>query len=166
MKEAHSSPEISIVVAMGSNRVIGKDNQLLWHLSPDLKRFKAITSGYPIIMGRKTFESIGKALPGRLNIVISRGTPTLPEGVLLVNSLEDALAAAKSAEKIFIIGGAEIYKLALPKTHFIYLTEVKTSITGHAYFPELESNWEEIEQSPWFSDEKSGLEYRYLKFGS
>lgn len=166
MIEAQSSPEISIVVAMGSNRVIGKDNQLLWYLSPDLKRFKAITSGYPIIMGRKTFESIGKALPGRLNIVISRGAPALPEGVLLVNSLDDAIEAAKSADKIFIIGGAEIYKLALPKTHFIYLTEVKTAPEGDAYFPELDSDWEEIEQSPWFLDEKSGLEYRYLKFES
>ncbi|RZL03802.1 MAG: dihydrofolate reductase, partial [Pedobacter sp.] len=117
------SPILSIVVAIAENNAIGRNNQLLWHLPADLKHFKQITTGNAIVMGRKTFESIGKALPNRKNIVITRQQIDFPEGVLTANSIEEAISLADENE-MFIIGGAEIYRSILPKADRIFLTTV------------------------------------------
>lgn len=134
---------ISLVVAMAQNRVIGKNNALPWRLSPDLKRFRRITMGHPIIMGRKTYESIGRPLDGRKNIVISRNPEFRPEGVSLAGGIDEALASANDDE-IMIIGGADIYEQTLPRAGRIYLTLIHESFDGDAYFPEINSNeWKE-----------------------
>ncbi|MCH8862386.1 MAG: dihydrofolate reductase [Proteobacteria bacterium] len=146
---------ISIIVAMGKNGVIGLDGGMPWHISADLKHFKAVTMGKPIIMGRKTCESIGRALPGRTNIVITRQTDYETQGVEVANSMDAALAIAGEAagdaggesEEAMIIGGAEIYRAALPGADRIYLTEVAGDPEGDVYFPRFErGEWEETER--------------------
>lgn len=137
----------TIIVAMAENRVIGKDNDLPWRLSGDLKRFKAITMGKPIIMGRKTYDSIGRPLPGRTNIVITRNADWQAEGCKVAQNLEDAfsLAASEGAAEAMIIGGAEIYKQALPLVDRLELTLVRARVEGDAFFPEVDSaNWKEV----------------------
>lgn len=134
---------LSLIVAMSENRVIGVDNRLPWHIPEDLKRFKKITSGHAIIMGRKTFESIGKPLPNRTNIVITRNKDYLVEGVVTCFSLREAVewaGRAPGSEEIFIIGGGEIFKEALPKAGRIYLTEVQWPFEGDAFFPAFEES--------------------------
>lgn len=155
---------LSFIVAMSRNRVIGKDNDIPWHISADLKRFKKITMGHPIIMGRKTFESIGKALPGRKNIVISRQSHLNYKNITHCLSIEDAIELVKNEEESFIIGGAEIYKAALSLTHKIYLTIIDHDIEGDRYFPkiDLENDFKILEKSEVFKDEKSGLSYYFL----
>ena len=106
---------LSIIVAIARNGIIGSGNSLIWHISEDLRRFKAITSGHPVVMGRKTFESIGRALPGRTNVVITRQSGFLAEGCTVVHSLEEALALFPESEEVFVIGGGEIYAQALPR---------------------------------------------------
>jgi len=128
---------ISIVVIVAENGAIGKDNALLWRLPDDLKFFKAITMGKPIVMGRKTYDSIGRPLPGRLNIVISRQADLVIPGCVVVRSLADAIKAADGAEEIAVVGGAEIYRHALPITNTIYLTQVHASVPGDVFFPTL-----------------------------
>lgn len=125
---------------MGKNtRAIGRRKKLMWNMSKDLARFKQITWGHPVIMGRKTFESIGRPLPGRLNIVVSRNSKLRADGCLVVNSIEDAIKTAKKSEEdeIFIIGGGEIYKKALPYTQKLYLTLVEDDAEGDVFFPEF-----------------------------
>ena len=131
---------ISLIVAAGTNNAIGKDNQLLWHLPKDLQFFKKTTWAMPVIMGRKTFESLsGKPLQGRLNIIITRQKDWQPEGVTVVHSLKDAIFVAASADykEVYVAGGGEIYKEALPKAHKVYLTRVQTSPEADTFFPEL-----------------------------
>lgn len=152
---------ISIIVAAATNHAIGKDNQLLWHISADLKRFKQLTSGHSIIMGRKTFDSIGKPLPNRRSIIISRQEGLLIPGCDVVNSLEAAIALCKEEKEVFIIGGAEIYKQSLHLANKIYLTRVNTVIEGDAFFPEIGKEWKEIERSE-HQDEASGLNYAFI----
>ncbi len=142
---------LSIIVAMANNRAIGKDNQLLWHLPEDLQYFKRVTMGKPIVMGRKTFESIGRPLPGRLNIVITRQTEWSHEGVKVVNTIDDALKLAEAqslidgVDEVMVIGGAEIYQTSLPQAQRLYLTRVDAHIDGDAFFPEINNNeWTEI----------------------
>jgi dihydrofolate reductase len=125
---------ISIIVAVAENGVIGDKNSLLWHISEDLRNFKRITSGHPVIMGRKTFESLGRPLPNRTNVVISR-TTTQIEGCTVVNSLEAAIALFPKEEEVFIIGGAQIYALALDIADKFYLTRVGHSYEGDTSFP-------------------------------
>jgi dihydrofolate reductase len=133
---------LSIVVATGINGEIGKDNKLLWHLPADLKYFKNLTSGHPIIMGRHTFESIGRALPNRRNIVITRQQDLKIEGVDVVHSLEEAIALVKDLEEIMVIGGADVYKQALPIADRIYITRVNVEPEADRYFPDLDmDNW-------------------------
>lgn len=129
---------ISIIAAIDENNALGKDNKLLWHIPEDLKRFKDLTSGHPIIMGRRTFESIGKVLSGRLNIVVTRSSVFVAEGAMIRHSLEEALELAKNSgqDEIFIIGGAQIYRQALPLTDKLYLTLVPGKHDADAYFPE------------------------------
>ncbi len=131
--------KLSAIVAMSQNRVIGKDGKLPWHLSEDLKRFRAITTGHPIIMGRKTFESIGRILPNRENIIISRNKDYRVEGARVVNSVETAIQPfLKSVEEVFVIGGAEIYQMTLSRLDRIYLTLIHAQIEGDATFPEFD----------------------------
>lgn len=140
---------LSLIVAMGKNRVIGVDNALPWHLSGDLKYFKATTLGKPIVMGRKTYDSIGRALPGRLNLVITRDPAWRADGVTAVTSLEAALRAAGDAAEVMVIGGAQIYALALPLADRLYITEVDAAPAGDALFPALEpSQWRQLERQP------------------
>lgn len=128
-------PRVTIIVAMAKNRVIGKDNKLPWHISEDLKRFKALTMGHPIIMGRKTFDSIGRPLPGRRNIVISRNPALKLPGAEVANSLEDALARCTTEAEVFVIGGQQIYAQALKQADRIEMTEVECEVEGDAHFP-------------------------------
>jgi dihydrofolate reductase len=129
---------LSIIAALSKNRVIGINNQLPWKIPEDLKRFKEITMGHPVVMGRKTFESIGKPLPGRKNIVLTRGEFKFP-GVEVVQTFDQAIGNAKSevTDECFIIGGAQIYELALPKIQKLYLTVIDKEVEGDAYFPEI-----------------------------
>ncbi len=147
---------VAMVVAIAENRAIGKDNQLLWHLPKDLKHFKQITAGHTIIMGRKTFDSMGKPLPNRRNIVISRNKDLELPGAELVGSVQEALAlCAADEEEVYIIGGGEIYKMAMPLTDKIYLTVVQHSFDGDAYFPEIEpGEWKETASEYHAPDEK------------
>lgn len=157
----------SIIVAVSENGVIGKDNQLIWRLPDDLKRFKALTLGHPMIMGRKTFESIGKPLPGRTSIVITRNTDFKADGVLVEHSLEAALKAAREIEdqEVFIIGGGELYKQALPLTDKLYITEVNTVTDGDTFFeisnPE---QWEEIERTVHQADERHIFSFNFVNY--
>ena len=142
---------ISIIVAVAENGVIGSDNHLPWHLPDDLKRFKALSLGKPIVMGRRTFDSIGRPLPGRTNIVISRQSGLAIEGVRVVHSLDAALAAAGSVPEIVVIGGAEIFRQVLPRTNTIHLTRVHAQVAGDVVFPKLDpAQWREaaVEHHP------------------
>ncbi|WND02825.1 dihydrofolate reductase [Temperatibacter marinus] len=138
--------KISVIVAADSNWAIGGNNELLWHISEDLKRFKAITLGKPIVMGRKTFESIGRPLPGRENVVITRNNQWQHKGVTVVSSLEAAYAHLFKQDEIMIIGGGEIYKQALTKAHRLYLTKVDLSVdNADTWFPEVDAgDWSEV----------------------
>ncbi|MEJ2086187.1 MAG: dihydrofolate reductase [Acidobacteriota bacterium] len=141
--------KLSIIAAIASNGVIGRGNDLPWHLSEDLKRFKRLTMGHHLIMGRKTFESIGRPLPGRFMIVISRQERPLPEGVQLADSLEAAvgMASDQGEDEAFVAGGAEIYALALPKADRLYLTRIEAAFDGDTWFPEMDpGDWSKLEE--------------------
>jgi dihydrofolate reductase len=154
--------KISIVVAIAENYAIGKNNQLLWRLPNDLKHFKQITSGHTIIMGRKTFDSVGKPLPNRRNIIITRQNISI-EGCEVVNSLDAALALCADEPEIFIVGGAEIYKQAMHVTDCIYLTIVHQNFDGDTYFPEIkEDEWKETEREDNEPDEKNLIPYSFI----
>lgn len=158
---------LKILVAFDENRVIGKNNALIWHLPADLKRFKALTTGHVIIMGRKTFESIGKPLPNRTTIVISRQTDLQIEGAIMANSVEEAILKGKSLtrEDIFIVGGAEIYALSLPLADQILVTQLHDIFDGDAYFPEIPAeSWEIAEKERGITDEKNTYQFSYLTY--
>lgn len=156
---------VSIIAAMDRNRLIGNKNQLPWHLPADFAHFKAVTMGKPIIMGRKTFESIGKPLPGRTNIVLSRNPETKFEGVVCVASLEEAIDAVADAEEVMIIGGSTIYEMLLPRINRMYLTFVDAQFEGDAWFPEFdESQWLEKESVICRADEKNRYNCRFVTF--
>jgi len=143
------------MVAMAQNGVIGRDNSLPWRLPEDLKRFRAFTLGKPILMGRKTFESIGRPLPGRTNLVLTRDRSWSAPGVIVVHSVEDALAHASSSNELVVIGGAEIYRLVLPFARRIYLTHVHADVPGDITFPEFDSTqWADVECSSQPADEE------------
>jgi dihydrofolate reductase len=128
---------ISIIAAMDEKRAIGRGNRLPWHISRDLERFRSITLGHPVIMGRKTYESIGAPLPGRTNIIITRREDFPAEGCIVVHDLDAALAACAGAEEVFFVGGAEIFREAMSLADRVYLTIVHTTIDGDSFFPEL-----------------------------
>jgi len=153
---------VSIVVAISENYVIGNDNKLLWHLPNDLKHFKEITTGHTIIMGRKTYESVGKPLPKRRNIIITRQNINI-EGCEVVNSIEAALALCKGEDEVFIVGGAEIYRQAIKLTDRIYLTIVHKEYEGDSFFPEINKQvWKEVSREDHQSDEKNLLPYSFI----
>jgi dihydrofolate reductase len=131
-------PRISVIAALARNRVIGIENRLPWRLPEDLAHFKALTLGHPILMGRKTFESLGRPLPGRTNIVITRNPDYRPEGCQVAASIPAAIALCKDADEVFFIGGAELYAQAIPLADRLYLTEVDIEAEGDAWFPNYE----------------------------
>jgi len=150
-----ATPRISLVVAMAADRVIGVDNGLPWRLPDDLKRFKAVTLGKPVLMGRRTFESIGRPLPGRLNLVLTRNPRFHVDGVVTVADWSSALQAAGDVPELMVIGGAELYAMALPVAHRIYLTDVHATVRGDARFPAFaEHDWREIEREEHPADER------------
>lgn len=156
---------IASIFAMSRNRVIGKDNQLPWHLPADLKYFKSLTVGHPIIMGRKTFESIGRPLPQRTSIVITRQLDYAPAGCLVVHTLADALAAGRKIhEDVFIIGGAEILRLALPYLDAMHLTLIHQTFEGDTFYPELDpAEWHEVARQDFEPDEKNHYAYSFIE---
>jgi dihydrofolate reductase len=163
--------KLSLIVAAANNNVIGRNNELPWHLPQDLKYFKSVTLGKPVIMGRKTFESIGKPLPGRTNIVITRQSDWQHAGVLVASNVDDALALAENfrnelgqtADEVMVIGGAEIYRCALPLADKIYLTRIDEDIKGDAWFPSL-SDTEWVCESELAGDPGASLPHRFLTF--
>ena len=154
---------IAIAVATGENREIGKNNQLLWHMPADLKFFKQTTSCHTVILGRKTFDSVGRPLPNRRNIVITRDASLQIEGAEVVNSLDEALSITQNEEKpVFIIGGAEIYRQALPKTDLLYLTTIHHQFDADTFFPEFDRNeWEVLSSEPHQADKKNKYDYTF-----
>jgi dihydrofolate reductase len=157
--------KISMIVAVAKNQVIGNDNQLIWRLSEDLKRFKKLTTGHHILMGRKTFESIGKALPNRTNLVISRNASIEMTGVFCFTDIQKAIEFAKEngEEELFVIGGGEIYRKLLPETDKIYLTKVHATPKGDTFFPELkEMDWNVVSEEAHLADEKNEFNFVFL----
>jgi len=155
--------KISIIVAMSDNYVIGLKNKLPWHISADLKNFKNITLGNPIIMGRKTYDSIGKPLKDRDNIVISRDNSLKIDGVEVVDSLEKAIFMTAEAPVTFIIGGEQIYQIALPIATHMYVTKVEGNFEGDAYFPDYnQQEWREVGREDLITDDN--LKFSFLKY--
>lgn len=155
--------KIALIAAMGENRVIGVDNRMPWHLPQDLKRFRSITMGKPILMGRKTHEAIGRTLPGRENIVLSSDTGYRAEGCTLVHGVAEALAAARDAPELMVIGGAALYREFLPRAERLYLTLIHQTFHGDTFFPEFDrSDWRVIEREDVLEVEPGGLKYSFV----
>ena len=154
---------ISLIVAMAENRVIGRGNQMPWHLPADLRHFKSVTLGKPVIMGRKTFESIGRPLPGRRNVVISRNLDWCAEGVESVSSLDAALALVQDADEVMIIGGGQLYREALPLAQRLYLTHIELPVTdADTWFPDYSQyQWQQCAEELHEPDEKNPYHYRF-----
>jgi len=156
-----SDRDISLIVAASENGVIGKDGDMPWRLSADLKNFKKITSGHTIIMGRKTWDSIQRLLPGRTTVIVTRKTDFEVEGAIVVNSLEAALTATDD-DSPFVVGGAEIYRLALPHVSRIYFTRVHAEVDGDTFMPEIDfSQWRKVESVSHKADQKNSQDYTF-----
>ncbi|MGE7835073.1 dihydrofolate reductase [Viridibacillus arvi] len=155
---------ISLIVAHDENNVIGLNNAMPWHLPGDLAYFKRTTMGKPMIMGRKTFESIGKPLPGRTNIVITRDEEYAREGIIIVHSLEEALAQAeKESEEIMIIGGEQIFRMTLPMADRLYVTKIEKQYEGDTFFPSYGDEWQVVSQSE-VNETEDGLKFTYFVY--
>ena len=152
---------ISMIAAMADNRIIGKDNQMPWHLPADFAWFKRCTMGKPVVMGRKTYESIGRPLPGRLNIVISRDETLKIEGVTTVTSIEQALDVAGDVEEVMIIGGGAIYAACLPMANKLYVTHIEAAIDGDTQFPDWGDQFKETYSEMYQADEKNAYNMRF-----
>ncbi|GAK23072.1 LOW QUALITY PROTEIN: dihydrofolate reductase [Vibrio sp. JCM 19052] len=152
---------ISMIAAMADNRIIGKDNQMPWHLPADFAWFKRCTIGKPVVMGRKTYESIGRPLPGRLNIVISRDASLSIEGVTTVTSIEQALEIAGEVEEVMIIGGGAIYAACYPMANKLYVTHIEAEIDGDTQFPDWGSEFKETYSEAYQADEKNAYNMRF-----
>lgn len=157
---------ITLIVAMGKNREIGKENQLLWHLPKDLKHFKELTSEHPIIMGRKTYESIGKPLPNRTNIVISRKNDWFEEGILIVGSIKEAVKFAKKIdEEVFIIGGGNIYEQTIDLADKLEVTLVDAVLDADTFFPKInEKIWQKTNEERHQKDEKNEFDFCFQTY--
>ena len=156
---------ITLIAAAAENNALGKDNQLVWHLPDDFKRFKQITSGHYIIMGRKTFESFPKPLPNRTHVIITRQKEYAYEGCLVVNSIEDALKACPQDDDVFVIGGAEIYNQSIDFADKIELTKVHANFDADAFFPEINpKRWNLVFEEKHFKDEKHNFDYTFQTF--
>lgn len=148
---------------MARNGVIGRDNAMPWHLPADLKRFKTLTLGKPILMGRRTYDSIGRPLPGRDNLVLTRARDWRAEGVTVVHSVDEALQRAASSAELVVIGGAQVYQLALPLARRIYLTHVLADVDGDTFFPPFtHSEWRDIECSEHAADERHAYPMKFV----
>jgi dihydrofolate reductase len=155
---------ISIIVAASANNAIGKNNQLIWHLPADLKYFKNLTMGHHIIMGRKTFESIGRALPGRTSIVITRNKNYAAQDCIIVSSLKEAIECVKNDTEAFIIGGAEIFNQAFEFADKIYLTRIHEKFEADTFLPDIDpNNWKIIKQEDFTPDEKNKYNYSFIE---
>ena len=160
-----SKNTVTLIAAASENNIIGKDNKLIWRLSDDLKHFKELTKGHFVIMGRKTFESMPKALPNRTNVIITRKTDYKAENAIVVNSLEKALKIAESDNQPFVIGGGEIYKLSMEIADRIELTRVHTSIEGDTSFPEIDlEKWQEVKNEKRLKNEKNEYDFSFLRY--
>lgn len=156
-------PKIEMVVAVAENGIIGKDGDMPWRLPSDLKHFKQVTMGCPIIMGRATWDSIGRALPGRLNVVISRAVQNLPDGVIGVTSPEAALAACGDAARVMIIGGGQIYKAFEAQAEMLHLTEVHATPAGDTHFAlSVANDWVEVDRTRFSAGEKDSADYSFV----
>jgi len=171
------SLKISIIVAMASDRVIGRENDLPWHLPADLKQFKYLTMGHYLLVGRKTYESIGRPLPGRKMLVLSRSAPDLPEEVTVCSTILEVLDKAQErrtpedgapdveARELFIAGGAEIYRQTMDLADTLYVTEIDLQIEGDAHFPEIDLGvWSEVSREPQTLDEKNRIPYTFVRY--
>ncbi|MFW5726138.1 MAG: dihydrofolate reductase [Bacteroidota bacterium] len=155
------------IAAVANNNVIGKDNKLLWHMPEDLKRFKELTMGHTIIMGRKTYESIGKPLPGRKTVIITRQKDYFVEGCEVVHDIRDAICKVKEDSEVFVAGGGEIYRqiINLHYTRRIYLTRIYANFEGDSFFPEIDTEkWELIEREEHDPDEKNPYPYAFMTY--
>ncbi|PMP09734.1 diacylglycerol kinase [Vibrio breoganii] len=153
---------VSMIAAMANNRIIGKDNQMPWHLPADFTWFKKCTMGKPVIMGRKTYESIGRPLPGRHNIVISRDAELTIEGVTTVTSIESALEVVADEPEVMIIGGGSIYKHCLPMADKLYLTYIDLEVDGDTQFPDWGKGWKQTHSEQYLSDEKNAHDMQFV----
>ena len=154
---------LSLIVALANNRVIGVNNTLPWHLPEDLKRFRALTTGHHIIMGRKTYESLGRLLPNRTTVIVTRNPTYQLHGALIAHSLEQALALCYDDDEAFLIGGAELYQAGLNLAQKMYVTSIDLEVTGDAYFPEWDVNqWQETASEAHTSAQ--GLPFSYLTY--
>jgi dihydrofolate reductase len=158
-------PRVSVIAALAKNRVIGIENRLPWRLPEDLAHFKALTLNHPILMGRKTFESLGRPLPGRTNIVVTRNPGYRPEGCRVADSIPAALTLCADADEIFFIGGAELYAQAIPLADRLYLTEVDIEPTGDAWFPEYDrSAFWEVSRESHTGEKGDALEFDFVVY--
>jgi len=154
---------ISIIAAMAANRAIGLENRLPWNLPDDLKRFKALTMNHHIVMGRKTYDSIGKPLPGRNTVIVTRNVDYAVPGCIAVNSIDAALTVSYGDEEVFFVGGADLYRQALDIANRIYLTEIQRVFDGDAFFPEFDPNqWSETSRERHRTEGDNGFEYHYV----
>lgn len=158
-----SGQVLSIIVAMARNRVIGVDNKLPWHIPGDLKYFKGLTMGHHIIMGRKTYESIGRPLPGRTTVIVSRDPGYAQDGCLIAHSLDEAIQLAEGDDQVFFVGGGSLYEQALPRVGRLYITEIQADYDGDAHFPEFDrAIWREVSRDRRRSED--GLEFDYVVY--
>ncbi|MFZ2301210.1 MAG: dihydrofolate reductase [Gallionella sp.] len=158
---------LAIIVAMARNRTIGINNTLPWRISADLQHFKKLTMGHHMIMGRKTFESIGKPLPGRTTVVVSRDRNLKIDGCIVAHSLQDAIAACVSDPQIFVVGGADIYAQALSLADRLYVTEIQQDVAGDAWFPEFDrAEWLEVSREKYRQETPKPLEYHFVEYRS
>ena len=156
-------PKISLIAAMAKNRVIGKDNQMPWHLPADLKHFKSITLNHPVIMGRKTYQSIGKALPNRRNIVITRDKSFSVDDAEIFYDLESAVASCNDIAEIMIIGGANIYQQMLPRADSLYITFIDLDVAGDSHFPDWQDlGFKQTISEQHYADEKNPYDYQFV----
>lgn len=157
--------KLSLIAALSSNQVIGNNQQLPWHLSADLKKFKAITMGHPILMGRYTFESIGRPLPGRQNLIVSRSLQADIEGCIVFNDLEAALIYCRKYPELFVIGGASLYESLLPQADYLYLTLIHRQFQGDTFFPKIDwQMWIEAERQDINNDMDVDFSYSFVKY--
>ena len=157
--------KLSLIVAMATNHTIGINNQMPWHLSADLKKFKKITMGHPIIMGRKTFESIGQPLPGRQNIIISRNSGYKQEGCLVFNNLDSALQSCAEIDEVFVIGGATLYEATLTRADRLYITEIQQAFDGDTWFPDIKKEqWREVAREDIADDSSVNFSYSFIVY--
>jgi dihydrofolate reductase len=156
---------IAIIVALAKNRTIGANNRLPWRCPEDLKHFKQLTMGHHMVMGRKTFDSIGKALPGRTTVVVTRDESLEIAGCLIAHSLNDALSLCGSDEQVFIVGGEQIYRQSLPLADTLFITEIQQDVEGDAHFPEFDRNaWRETSREVRCQTEPQPLEYHFVTY--